>query len=223
MISKMVFHETVAYIKEVNPTATKVHYFLDGCAAQYKNCKHFLNLCQHKNDFSADSVWNFFATSHSKSPCNGVGGAVKRPTAQAGLQRPVTDQILSAKDMKFCEESINGIKFAYTSSEAAASVESALVSTFTLVKTFPETRDYNQFAVKMKRISYDDAFELELDFLGKKPQLSNSEPKNMRVSQYLLCKYDSVHWIGRAPNIDPSAYNIKVKLMHPNYPSRSYR
>ena len=156
MISKMVFHETVAYIKEVNPTITKIIYFLDGCAAQYKNCKHFFNLCHHKNDFSVDSVWNFFATSHSKSPCDGIGGTVKRQTAQASLQRTVPDQILYAKDMKFCEESINGIKFAYTSSKATASVESvesvesALVSRFTLAKIFPGTRDYHQFAIKMK-------------------------------------------------------------------------
>ena len=134
MISKMAFHETVAYIKEANPAITKIHYFLDGCAAQYKNCKHFFNLCHHQNDFSVDSVWNFFATSHSKSPCVGIDGTVKRPTAQASLQRPVTNQILCAKDMKFCEESINGIKFAYTFSEATASVKSAPVSRFTLAK-----------------------------------------------------------------------------------------
>ena len=171
MISKMVFHEKVSYIKEVNPTITKIHYFLNGCAAQYKNCKHFFNLCHLQNDFSVDSVWKFFATSHSKSPCDVIGGTVKRPKAQASLQHPVTDQILSAKDMKFCEESINGIKFAYTFSEATASVKSALVSRFTLAKTIPGTRDYyHQFAIKMKRISYDDDFELEFEFLGKKTQ-----------------------------------------------------
>ena len=34
MISKMMQHETVAHIEEVNPTITKIHYFLDSCAAQ---------------------------------------------------------------------------------------------------------------------------------------------------------------------------------------------
>ena len=38
------------------------------------------------------------------------------------------------------------------------------------------------------------------------------------MSQYLLCNYDSQYWI----DIDPSVFGIKVKLMHPNYPSQSY-
>ena len=59
----------------------------------------------------------------------------------------------------------------------------------------------------MKRISYDDDFELEFDFLGEKTRLSNAEPKNIKVSQHLLYKYDSLYWIGIASEIDPSAYD----------------
>ena len=57
-----VLHEIVVYIKEVNPIITKIHYFSNGCPAQYKNCKHFFNLCHHKNDFSVDCILNFFAS-----------------------------------------------------------------------------------------------------------------------------------------------------------------
>ena len=98
-----VLHKTVAYIKEVNPVVTKIHYFSDGCARLYKTCNHFFNLCHHRNDFFVDCVSNFFATIHGKSPSDIVGGTVKRVTAQTSLQRPVTEQVLSAKDMmKFC-------------------------------------------------------------------------------------------------------------------------
>ena len=31
-----------------------VHYFSDGCAGQYKNCKKFFNLCHNKKDFAID-------------------------------------------------------------------------------------------------------------------------------------------------------------------------
>ena len=52
--------ESINFIKqEVNPEIKKVHYFSDGCAGQYKNKKHFLNLCFHKIDFNVDCVWNF--------------------------------------------------------------------------------------------------------------------------------------------------------------------
>ena len=60
---------------------------------------------------------------------------MKRLTAQARLQHPVTDQILSAKGMiKFCEELINGIKFVYTPFEAIVSIRSVLVSRSTFLE-----------------------------------------------------------------------------------------
>jgi hypothetical protein len=54
-----------------------IHYFSDGSAAQYKNFKNFINLCNHYNDFGITAEWNFFCTSHVKSPCDGIGGTVK--------------------------------------------------------------------------------------------------------------------------------------------------
>ena len=56
----------------------KITYFIDGCAAQFKNCKNLIKLCYHKEDFGIPAEWHFFATSHGKGPCDGVGGAVKR-------------------------------------------------------------------------------------------------------------------------------------------------
>ena len=82
--------------------------------------------------------------------------------------------------MKFHEESTNGIKFVYTTSEAIVSIRSAPVNRFTLTKTISRTKGYHQFepstdsAIKMKCISYDDDFGLEVDFLGKKTRLSSA-------------------------------------------------
>ena len=56
----------------------KIFYFTDGAAAQYKNRKNFVNLCQHEEDFGVAAEWHFFATSHGKGACDGVGGTVKR-------------------------------------------------------------------------------------------------------------------------------------------------
>ena len=79
-----VMSESINFIKQkVNPEIEKVHYFSDGCAGQYKNKKHFLNLCLQKMDFNVDCVWNFFGTSHGKSPCNCTGGTVKRLATKA--------------------------------------------------------------------------------------------------------------------------------------------
>ena len=50
----------------------RIYYFSDGAAAQYKNCKNFINLCYHETDFGLPADWHFSATSHGKGACDGV-------------------------------------------------------------------------------------------------------------------------------------------------------
>ena len=67
---------------------TKVKYFSDDCAVQYKNYKNFLNLCHHYSDFDLEAEWNFFAINHGKYAVNGIGGIRKQLTARTSFQRP---------------------------------------------------------------------------------------------------------------------------------------
>ena len=77
-----------------------------------------LNLCRHKDDFGIDATLVLFATSHGKSPCDGIGGTVKRLMARASLQKPYSDQILDVSSMlAFCKTNIPGIYFCYISKE----------------------------------------------------------------------------------------------------------
>ena len=69
--------KTLETLKGVISNLESVEYFTDGCAAQYKNKKSFYNLCKHQEDFGIRAAWSFFATSHGKSPCDGIGGTVK--------------------------------------------------------------------------------------------------------------------------------------------------
>ncbi|MCH2405823.1 MAG: hypothetical protein MK200_06480 [Nitrosopumilus sp.] len=87
--------KVLPYIKEIIPNLKKVYYYSDGAGSQYKNCKNFTNLSFHKDDFDVDAEWHFFATSHGKSPCDGIGGTVKRLVALESLRRPLQNQILS--------------------------------------------------------------------------------------------------------------------------------
>ena len=51
----------VEFIKtRLIPDIKTIHYFSDGRAGQYKNRKHFYNLCFHASDFSVDCKWKFF-------------------------------------------------------------------------------------------------------------------------------------------------------------------
>ena len=96
VISESNSHDTIAvhlfqkvlieYLTNTIAKPTKILYFSDGCAAQYKNRKNFANLCHHEDDFGMPAEWHFFATSYGKGPCNGVRGTVKRLAAEAVLE-----------------------------------------------------------------------------------------------------------------------------------------
>ena len=66
-----------SYMKKNFPSIKRFEYFSDGCSGQYKNYKNFLNLTFHVQDFSLDTSWSLFATSHGKSPGDGAGEMVK--------------------------------------------------------------------------------------------------------------------------------------------------
>lgn len=52
-------------------------------------------------------IWSFFATSHGKSPCDGIGGTIKRLTA---LRKSAKSQIMDAEaKFEFCQNAIAGI------------------------------------------------------------------------------------------------------------------
>ena len=62
----------LTHFKRHFPKVTKVEYFSDGCAAQYKNRYNFANLCMQ--EFGLNAEWNFFATVYEKLPCDGIAG-----------------------------------------------------------------------------------------------------------------------------------------------------
>ena len=137
-------HKTINHIKtHLCPTITRIHYFSDGCAGQYKNCKHFYNLCHHAQDFSVRYIWNFFATSHGKSPCDGIGGTVKRLVATASLQSPTTGHILSSQAMfEYCQKSISGITFVYVTAEEMELVRNKLTDRLLIATTISDDDDF---------------------------------------------------------------------------------
>ncbi len=60
-------------------------------------------------------MWHFFATSHGKGVCDGIGGTIKRLAARASLQNVL---IKTAYDMYiFCIEKISAVKFFYVTQE----------------------------------------------------------------------------------------------------------
>jgi hypothetical protein len=65
-----------------SPLKKKV-LFSDGSAAQHKNRKDLLNITCHNEDFGMPAEWHFFATSHGKSACDGVGWHSKKACSKS--------------------------------------------------------------------------------------------------------------------------------------------
>lgn len=68
----------IPVLKEKFEDLRKIIYVSDGAGSQYKNIKNFKNVCMHKHDFDLEAEWHFTVTSHGKSACDGIGGALKR-------------------------------------------------------------------------------------------------------------------------------------------------
>ena len=128
VISDCLQHNTVAvhtfqkclvhFLKQNVENVCKLYYFSDGCAGQYKNRKNFSNLVSHKADFGIPAEWHFFATSHGKNSCDGLGGTVKRLAARASLQRIYTEQIMTPWQLfDWAKGHIKNMNFVYVSQD----------------------------------------------------------------------------------------------------------
>ena len=166
------------------------------------------------------STWSFFATSHGKSPCDGIGGTIKRLTARSSLQRVSREQIITATDMvKFCQEQVLGITTIFIPTEAVQHRRGEMKNRYQLAKTIPGTRSFhyfeavNNYQIGAKRISSDARFALIFSF--KSPE-KEKEPIN--VTNYIACKYvDGTTWIANVQEVTES--ETTVKFLHPKFPA----
>ena len=84
---------------------------------------------------------SFFVTSHSKSPCDGISGTVKRLTSIGSLHRTTNNHILTASAMfDFYRKENKGISFTIKKSkESNMIIQSEMEQRYTTAKTLPGT------------------------------------------------------------------------------------
>ena len=57
-------------------------------------------MCCHEKDFGIKvGTYNFFATSHGKNSCDGIGGTFKRTAVRHCLRSPPENQITNPLEM----------------------------------------------------------------------------------------------------------------------------
>ena len=205
---------------------SRILYFSDGAASQYKNFKNLTNLCNHVTDFGIEAEWHFFATSHGKGPYDGISGTVKRLVARASLQAATAEQILTPPDLfSWAVTNIHGIKFIFVSADAIKNHEStfALEQRYSLVQTIPGTRSHHSFvslsrnSMSMKRISADTMFNtihLNVNEVGGgESAVTKHSNDTYHPGQYVACTYDSEWHIGNIVERSDSNSDVLINFM----------
>ena len=167
----------------------------------------------HEQDHQFSAEWHFFATSLGKSPCDGIGGTVKRLTANASLQGK---QIMSANDMfEWCCENIQGIIFINVNSDYITQH----------VKEHKLDERYVKDSVKGSRIHHSFIprnSELEMRIISadlthsRKVPLYSTNIKNFsdfNPGMYVACIYDRDWYIGIVSEVSREHDEIYVKFM----------
>ena len=130
------------------PHLTSIKHFTDGAASQYKNFKALNNLAFHFHVHKLTAENNFFATSYSKSLCNGIGGTIKTEATNASLRATMDNQIITPDDV-YCraKNNIKGITLFYVLSIKIIEHERkfALESQYSSASTVDGTRSYKSF------------------------------------------------------------------------------
>lgn len=223
-------HETqkvvTKFLKTNHPEVKRVTYYSDGCAAQYKNCKNFLNLCHHETDFGLKAKWCFFATSHGKSPCDGIGGTIKRLATKASLQcNPGNAIDNSQKFFDFCCAKIENIKFTMVKKETMMEARQKLEDRFSKAKTVPGTRSFHHFepksedSVATKRVSFDDQYCTVFNFSTETQMVKMSD---LGLHNYIACIYDERWYFGLVIAKFEDDGDVEVKFLHPHGPAPSF-
>lgn len=205
----------------MHTSVKKVIHFTDGAASQYKNCKNFTNLLFHKEDFGVEGEWHFFATSHDKGPCDGIGGTIKRLSRRASLQNEITIQTPLALIL-WCNSNIENIKCFFVSSDDISQTEIALGSRFQSSKTLPGTQKIHCFVPV-------DLFSVTTKFFSSSEQYTNYVIRRQELNEYFLdvnfselkvdniiaCVYLGKWYLGKILSRDEGQVEINVHFFKP--------
>lgn len=218
-----------AFLKENHPHIKEIHYFSDGCAAQYKNKYNFINLCLHEKDFQLKAQWSFFATSHGKTECDGIGGTVKRLARRESLQRPLEKQIITVTELfEFCKTRIENINFHFIPKEAVELTRPVLERRFKDVQTLPGTRSFHNFqplddsgTIEARRISKDKNAAIVFNLFNNQQHFL-VKIEDLNPGCFIACVYDSLWYFGMLSEVNAEEKDVTVKFLHPCGPSPSF-
>ena len=142
-------------------------------------------------------MWNFFATSHGKSACDGIGGTVKRLATNASLMATEKNQILMPLNLfDWTSKNICNIDFIYISAKKITEHcrKNNLNERYELAKVEKGlgTRSHHCYkpistnSLEIRRVSSDDIFSVKQ--FKKIAEVSSND--QFTPGKYIACVYD---------------------------------
>ena len=127
-----------------------------------------------------------------------------RLTARASLQRPLSIQILTAKEvLDYCLEEIKHIHVSFISKEETDLKRKKLEERFSNTNTLPGTRSFHHFiplsssVIAAKRVAVDEEYAIAFDLiLNKSTALVRKLDIQAKAADFVVCSYDDKMWIG---------------------------
>ena len=140
-------------------------------------------------------------TSYANSPCDSIGGTVKRRIPQASLQIPVANQILTFKAVEeFCKENIVGVTFFSIYKKDMVQVREVLDSRYSLANTVPCTTSCHHFeplfitSIKGKQLSNKYVYTIKDHSFSALP-IPSEINLTLKPNDYATCNFDDFWWL----------------------------
>ena len=181
----------------------------------------------HHGDFKFQAEWKFFATSHSKNACDGVGGTIKRLAAHASLQHPFSDQILTPKQLlEFANSNVEGVTSFFEELDTVIAHTECLESQFASAKTFKGTISNHQFissknSLILKKTPKSVCLKEVSLSAGGNSKLKVSV-KDIKPERFYACRYNNDWYFCNANCVSVEDGDINVKFLHPKRPALKF-
>ena len=128
-------YEILPEVKALVPDLELCHYWTDSPTSQYRNILIFDTVVNHDSIFNRRAVWNYFEAGHSKGPCDGLRGTVKRMADNAVNTGKVWIQNASGFYAWVISSSLSNVTFKYVSDAQIAGKVSAMSKFADALKT----------------------------------------------------------------------------------------
>ena len=175
----------------------------------------------------------FFATSHGKNACDGIGGTVKRLVTKASLQRTSSRHITNVHQFhQFCTENIKNIECIYIPESDIVQMEQKLQERFSHAITVKGTLGFHKMVPQnkhqVKAYVTSDSSDFKLCNVSGANKISNDSDITCKIGDYIACIYENKCWLGIVAQESQALGDSRINFMHPechksdkyNFPSK---